>query len=193
MTKAKDGLNIVIPDDQEKQPKSPEALIQAENFNKTHKLPTSFLEDLHDESGDHSDLSISKCQDKIDKNLKLIEEEKAKLEQERQNKRPSTGKKSKSKNRHTAPKSTREGYKRNKRPNSHKKRGSASNMHEQLKKKMGITNSHSSRGRGRDQFLNYSLDEINQKLQAKARNYNTSTGNKNKKRLNKSFENVFSA
>jgi len=67
-------------------------------------------------------------------------------------------------------------------------------MHEQLKQKMGFINSNSSRGRGRDQFLNYSLDEINQKLQAKVRYYNTSTGKgKGKKRLNKSFENVFSA
>lgn len=208
VTKAKDGLNIIIPGQDDIDPKKvpkDEAILH-EDFNKTRNIPKDFLENMHDDensnpndSQEQSQISIGKCQDEIDQKLKLIEEEKAKLEYERQSKRRSGEKKSsrsKVKTATAAPKSTREGYvQKKKRPNSHKKRGSTSNVHEQIKKKMGFINSHSSRGRGRDTFLNYSLDEINQKLQAKVRNYNTSTGNSKggKKRLNKSFENVFSA
>jgi hypothetical protein len=69
-------------------------------------------------------------------------------------------------------------------------------MMQELKKKMGFINSQTSRGRANgEQFLNYSLDEINQKLKQHVSNYNTSMGKSKgmKKRLNKSFENVFSA
>ena len=125
----------------------------------------------------------------------LIEEEKARLELDRLNKKKKEKKESRSKNRYgPAQKSSRDGssYNRKKRPHSHKKRGSASMMQE-LKKKMGWINSQTSRGRGAgDKFLNYSLDEINQKFQS---NTNNQGGNQKgmKKRLNKSFENVFSA
>lgn len=71
-------------------------------------------------------------------------------------------------------------------------------MMQELKKKMGFINAQTSRGRtGGDKFLNYSLDEINQKLQSNVQNYmsNITSGEQKgmKKRLNKSFENVFSA
>jgi hypothetical protein len=48
------------------------------------------------------------------------------------------------------------------------------------------------RGAG-EKFLNYSLDEINQKFTSNTHKYNTTTHKGMKKRLNKSFENVFSA
>ena len=221
--KAKDGLNIEInndfPDDHylpqkdssgkpkkgSKTPKQPQYLPE-DDFNKTRKLPSNLLNDINDDqiplddsNEEISNISIGKiakeCEDQINEQLLLVEEEKAKLELERLNKKKKDDKKnSKSKPRTTqGQKSQREGYNQKKRrPHSHKKRGSASMMQE-LKKKMGFINAQTSRGRGGEKFLNYSLDEINQKLQAHVRNYNTSGGKGMKKRLNKSFENVFSA
>ena len=203
VSKAKDGLNILIPDP----PKNDSDVghqnhPNQENFNQTQKLPANLISNLQEDenynqfdvSQEHSNVSINKCKDQIDHTLKQIEEEKEKVRLENEKlqrtKKPSE-KKSKSKSRSHAPKSNRDGYGgKKKRPNSHKKRGSTSNMHEQIKKKMGFINSHSSRGRAKDQFVNYSLDEIHHNLQVRARNYNTSNG-KGKKRLNKSFENVF--
>lgn len=226
--KAKDGLNIEINTDplsdiikrnkgdsaktSKKGSKTPKnsQVIQAEDFNKTRKLPPNLLEDISDDEGvkyedskdDDNDISVGKiaqeCEDEIDEKLLMIGEEKAKLEIERAAKRKRDEKKSsKSKPRvPTGQKSTREGYgQKKKRTHSHKKRGSASMMQE-LKKKMGFLNAQTSRGRAAGEgFLNYSLDEINQKLQFQVINYQTSTGAQKgmKKRLNKSFENVFSA
>ena len=222
--KAKDGLNIEIPSDHlpdsskkaktqdsgksnKKGSKTPKTNV-GDDLNKTSKIPSGLLEGLSDEElekyaeeTDHkSDISYGRlakeCEDEIEEKLLQIEDEKAKLEFERHFKKKRESKKGiKSKNRpHTGNRSTREGYGK-KRANSHKKRGSTSMMQE-LKKKMGFINSQTSRGRtGGEQYLNYSLDEINQKLQAHASNYNTSgmKGKGMKKRLNKSFENVFSA
>ena len=144
-----------------------------------------------------NNISISKltkeCEDEINEKLQQIKEEKERLELEQLNRKK---KNSKSKTRtNTGQKSTREGYSQNKkkRPHSHKKRGSATMMQE-LKKKMGFINSQTSRGRtGGDKFLNYSLDEINQKLQSNIHNMWNEEQKGMKKRLNKSFENVFSA
>lgn len=179
-----------------------------EDLNKTRKIHSNLLKDY--DGGDQdskenegkenisgNNISIGKltkeCEDEINEKLQLIQEEKAKLELEQLNRKK---KNSKSKNRaNTGQKSTREGYIQNKkkRPHSHKKRGSATMMQE-LKKKMGFINSQTSRGRtGGDKFLNYSLDEINQKLQSNIQNMCNEEQKGMKKRLNKSFENVFSA
>lgn len=192
-----------------KTPKSSQ-VVHADDFNKTRKLPPNLLEDISDDEGlnyedskdEDNNISVGKiaqeCEDEIDEKLLMIGEEKAKLELERAAKRKKDEKKSsKSKPRvPTGQKSTREGYgQKKKRTHSHKKRGSASMMQE-LKKKMGFINAQTSRGRAAGEgFLNYSLDEINQKLQFQVINYQTSTGTHKgmKKRLNKSFENVFSA
>ena len=180
-----------------------------EDLNKTRKIHSNLLKDY--DGGDQdskenegkenisgNNISIGKltkeCEDEINEKLQLIKEEKARLELEQLNRKK---KNSKSKNRpnNTGQKSTREGYMQNKkkRPHSHKKRGSATMMQE-LKKKMGFINSQTSRGRtGGDKFLNYSLDEINQKLQSNIQNMWSEEQKGMKKRLNKSFENVFSA
>jgi hypothetical protein len=87
------------------------------------------------------------CEEQINKQLLLIEEEKARLELERINKKKREHKKSsKSKNsRYGHPQKSSRDVNHKKRPHSHKKRGSASMMHE-LKKKMGWLNSQTSRG-----------------------------------------------
>lgn len=225
--RAKDGLNIEINNDVIEDPykKSKESnsaksskkgsktpkqsqVIPAEEFNKTHKLPSNLLDDLSvddipssSSKDEGNNISIGKiareCEDEINEKLQYIEEERARLEMERLNKRrkeEKKGSKSKPRSQH-GHKSNRDTYgQKKKRPHSHKKRGSAVMMQE-LKKKMGFINAQTSRGRGGEKFLNYSLDEINQKLQAHVQNYSTASGNPKgmKKRLNKSFENVFSA
>ena len=183
------------------------------DFNQTQKLPSNLLKEYEFDDVDNEDIIdydnynreetsrnklTKEAEEQINRQLKMIQEEKAKQEYEKFNKKRNNEKKSsRSKNRqNVGQKSSRDGYSqyKKKRPHSHKKRGSASTMQE-LKKKMGWTNSQTSRGRtGGDKFLNYSLDEINQKLK---QNYNTNISTNNpkgiKKRLNKSFENVFSA
>lgn len=187
---------------------------KAEDFNKTQKFSPNVLNELDLEhidenedvnkpkNGNKDENSRSKltkeAEDQINRQLRMIEDDKARRDLEKASKKKKEEKKSsRSKNRqNTGQKSSREGYfkDKKKRPHSHKKRGSASTMQE-LKKKMGWANSHTSRGRtGGEKFLNYSLDEINQKFQ---NGYNTTTNKSHekgvKKRLNKSFENVFSA
>jgi hypothetical protein len=197
----------------QKSSKNDSKAVKTDDFNQTRKLPSNILKEYDIDDIENIDLEdpenlerdgptrtklTKEAEEQLHKQLKIIEDEKARYEYEKQGKRKTNEKKSsRSKNRQNAgQKSSREGNgqtSKRKRPHSHKKRGSASTMQE-LKKKMGWANSHTSRGRTGDKFLNYSLDEINQKLQ---NNYNTNTSTHNpkgiKKRLNKSFENVFSA
>jgi hypothetical protein len=104
VVKAKDGLNIIIPghDEPDHSDVPKDEAIMHEDFNMTKKLPKHFLEKLNDEdensnpnddSQERSSVSIGKCKDEIDQKLKIIEEEKAKLELERQSKRKSGEKK----------------------------------------------------------------------------------------------------
>jgi len=59
------------------------------------KIPTNFIENLNgeEENSQDNNISIGKCQDKINKNLKIIQEEKAKLALERHSKKKNTEKK----------------------------------------------------------------------------------------------------
>ena len=101
VNKAKDGLNILIPDNNpdakldnfeynsQNEPENKEA------YNKTMKIPTNFIENLNgeEENSQDNNISIGKCKDKINKNLKIIQEEKAKLALERHSKKKNTEKK----------------------------------------------------------------------------------------------------
>lgn len=141
------------------------------------------LDKSHNDEPSRNKLT-KEAEDQINKQLQMIDDDGNRNDYDKNLKRKTNEKKSsRSKNRqNVGQKSSLEGYQQNnkkKRPHSHKKRGSASTMQE-LKKKMGWANSQTSRGRTGDKFLNY--------------NTNSSTHQKGiKKRLNKSFENVFSA
>ena len=153
------------------------------DFDQTQKLSLNMLKEYEFEDIENDDIInydnynkdemsrnrlTKEAEEQINRQLKMIQEDKPKHEYDKFNKKRHNEKKSsRSKHKHNVgQKSSRDGYSQHKkkRTHSHKKRGSASTMQE-VKKRMGWTNSQTSRGRtGGDKFLNYSLDEINQKL-----------------------------